>query len=107
MQGYLYIGTKSHRGAEIWRYDEKGKAGWTNVTPAWAGPNKPYAGGPGRNEAMVIFKDRLYLAEGFPTANLAKFDGTNWSTVVNGPHPFYPLNGGLLCLAVLKNHIYV
>lgn len=105
-QEYLYIGTMSHWGAEVWRYDGKGKAGWKNVTPQWAGPN-PLLAYPGRNNSMAVFQDSLYLAEGYPTGNLAKYDGTNWSIVVTGPNPFDPQNGGLSSSAVFENHLYV
>lgn len=106
IQDYFYIGTKSHWGAEVWRYDGKGKGGWKNVTPPWAVPS-PIGGDPGRNMAMAIFQDSLYLAEGYLTGNLAKYDGTNWSIVVNGPNPFDPQNGGLSSLAVFESHLYV
>lgn len=105
-QPYLYVGTKSHFGAEVWRYDGTGVSGWTNVTPAWAGPC-PIGCGPGRDDAMVVYQGSLYLAEGYPTANLAKYDGTNWAIVVTGPTPFDPLNGGLASLAILKSKLYV
>ncbi len=105
-QEYLYIGTLSHFGAEIWRYDGKGKSGWKNVTPSWAGPCQ-IGCGPGRNLAMSVFQNNLYLAEGFPTANLAKYDGTTWSIVVSGPTPFDPDNKQLPSLAVFKNRLYV
>ena len=109
---YLYIGTKSHYGAEIWRYNGVGGVnGWTNVTPSWAGPG--FTSSPGRNEDLGIFSGGLYLAEGFPTANLAKYDGTNWSIVVAGPevsglpHTFSPRITRLHSLAVYKDKIYV
>lgn len=107
LQEYLYVGTKSHWGAEVWQYDGKGKSGWKNVTSPWAGPSPtPIGSSPGRNESMTIFQDNLYLAEGYPTGNLAKYDGTNWSVVVSGPNPFDPQNGGLSSLAVFENHLY-
>lgn len=105
-QEYLYIGTKSHFGAEVWRYDGTGLNGWTNVTPSWAGPCQ-IGCGPGRNDAMLVFRGDLYLAEGYPTANLANYDGTDWSVVVTGPTPFDPQNGGLASLATLKDKLYV
>jgi hypothetical protein len=103
--GYLYVGTKSHFGAEVWRYDGTGQGGWVNVTPPWAGPG-PF-GGPGRNESMAVLRDDLYLAEGFPTANLAKYDGRDWSIEVDGPNPFAPENGGLLSLADFQGSLSV
>jgi hypothetical protein len=103
---YLYIGTKSHYGGELWRYDGNGTVGWTNVTPPWAGPCQ-IGCGPARMDAMALFQDHIYLAEGYPTANLAKYDGTNWSVVVNGPTPFDPQNGGLASLAIFEDKLYV
>lgn len=105
IQEYLYVGTKAHFGAEVWRYDGSGLGGWTNATPPWAGPC-PICGA-GRNEDMAVFQDSLYLAEGFPTANLEKYDGANWSTLEPGPSPFDPDNGGLKSLAVHKGKLYV
>ncbi len=107
-QKYLYVGTKSHWGAEVWRYNGKGKIGWKNVTPPWAGPliGGSFANNLGRNESMAIFQDSLYLAEGYPAAKLAKYDGTNWSIVVKGPYPFDPQNAALTSLAVFENHLY-
>ncbi len=72
-----YLGTKSHYGAEVWRYNGLGKSGWTNVTPSWAGVSVLMPS-PGRNTAMAVYGNELYLAEGFPTGNLARY---------NGPHP--------------------
>jgi hypothetical protein len=105
-QEYLYVGTKSHFGAEMWRYDGSGLGGWTNVTPPGAGPC-PVGCGPGRNEDMAVFQGSLYLAEGFPTAYLMKYDGVNWSIVEPGPNPLDPDNGGLLSLAVHNDRLYV
>ena len=105
-QEYLYIGTLSHFGAEIWQYDGNGKNGWKNITPPWAGPCQ-IGCGPGRNLSMSTFQNSLYLAEGFPTANLAKYDGNTWSVIVEGPNPFDPDNGQLPSLAVFKNRLYV
>jgi hypothetical protein len=56
---------------------------------------------------MAVFQDSLYLAEGFPTADLAKYDGANWSILEPGPNPFNPDNGGLMSLAVHKGKLYV
>lgn len=105
-QEYLYIGTKSHWGAEVWRYNGQGKGGWKNVTPPWAGPTPAGFSGAGRNESMTVFEGNLYLAEGFDTGNLAKYDGASWSIVVQGPNPFDPQNGGLSSLAVVGNQLY-
>lgn len=105
-QAYLYVGTLSHFGAEIWRYDGTGLGGWTNVTPPWAGPCL-FGCGPGRNNDMAVFKGELYLAEGFPTANLAKYDGATWSVLVAGPDPFDPDYNRLEDLAVLGDKLYV
>lgn len=103
--GHLYVGTKSHFGPEVWRYDGTGQGGWVNVTPPGAGPGLITS--PGRNESLAVFRDELYLAEGFPTANLAKYDGRNWSIVIDGPNPFAPENGGLQSLAVFQASLYV
>jgi hypothetical protein len=111
-QEYLYIGTKSHYGAEIWRYDGTGVSGWANVTPPWAGPCL-FGCGPGRNEDMHVYKKQLYLAEGFPTANLGKYDGISWSQVITGPefaglpHPLSPNIIRLCSLAALKGKLYL
>jgi hypothetical protein len=104
-QEYLYIGTKTHYGAEIWRYDGTGTSGWQNVTPSWAGPG--WGSSAGRNEAMVVFQGNLYLAEGFPTANLARYNGTSWTIVAAGPNPFESDNIRLESLAVHNNRLYV
>jgi len=103
--GYLYVGTKSHYGAEVWRYNGLGKSGWTNVTPPWAGVSMLMSS-PGRNMAMAVYGNELYLAEGFPTGNLAKYNGKNWTIVVSGPNPFDPDNGGIGSLAVLGGKLY-
>jgi hypothetical protein len=100
--GFLYVGTFSTKGGEVWRYNGTGKNGWQNVTPPGEGPGS----GPGRNESMVVFENELYLAEGFPSGCLKKYNGTNWSTVVQYP-PFCPENDGLGSLAVYKNRLYV
>lgn len=104
-QGHLYVGTKSHYGAEVWRYDGSGKAGWANVTPVWAGVFFP-GSYPGRNEAMAVYGDELYLGEGFPTGNLAKYNGSTWSIVESGSNPFHADNGGIGSLAVLGGKLY-
>ena len=96
--GYLYVGTKSHLGAEIWRYDGSGKSGWTNVTPDTLGIY--FSSGPGRVENMVVFQNQLYVAEGYPTANLDRYDGTTWTVVESGPKPFDASNSGIPGLAV-------
>lgn len=109
-QGYLYIGTKNHFGAEIWRYDGKGKSGWTNVTPPWGGLGLVIGNANWkalRFESMTVFQSSLYVAEGFPSGRLAKYDGTNWSVVVVGPSPFSSENRGLGSLAVLDTRLYV
>ncbi len=61
---------------------------------------------PGRVMAMVVYDGELYLAEGYPTGNLAKYDGKKWTIVVNGPNPFDPDNGGIASLAVLGGKLY-
>ncbi len=104
-QEYLYIGTLAHFGAEVWRYDGTGPSGWVNVTPPWAGPG--IGSSPGRNWALVPFQDDLYLVEGFPSANLGVYDGTDWSVLVEGDHPFDPDNGGLTSATVFENRLYV
>lgn len=99
----LYVGTKSHYGAEVWSYNG---SSWSNETPPWAGPC--FIGcGPGRNESMQVYRGHLYLAEGFPTANLAKFDGRNWYIEEDGPFPFDPGNVRLWEQAVHEGHLYV
>jgi uncharacterized repeat protein (TIGR01451 family) len=107
-QPYLYIGTKSHFGAEVWRYNGNGNpaTGWTNVTQPWMGPCQ-IGCGPGRNEAMAVFQNALWVAEGYPTADLDTFDGTNWSIEVTGPNPFDTHNGGLMSLALFQSGLFV
>ena len=108
VQPYLYIGTKSHFGAELWRYDGSGPGGWRNVTPPWAGPCREDAPfGSRRFESLAVFRGKLYLAEGFPSGSLSKYDGANWTIVVDGPNPFDPQNQGLKSLAVLDDQLYV
>lgn len=111
-QEHLYIGTRTHTwGAEIWRYDGSGVGGWQNVTQPWSGPGA--FSSPGRNQSMAVFQGDLYVAEGFPSANLSKFDGNSWSKVVPGPNPFDPdpsdpdVNTGLMSLAVFQDKLYV
>ncbi|MDD5645742.1 MAG: hypothetical protein PHW86_01060 [Candidatus Bipolaricaulis sp.] len=104
--GWLYIGTKSHLGAEVWRYNGTGKSGWQNVTPPSAGPD-PVFSTPGRNNAMAVYQNSLYLAEGFPSGNLLRYDGNHWSVEVAGPSPFDPTNIGLTALAVVGTDLYV
>ncbi|NYT01668.1 MAG: hypothetical protein GKC10_02780 [Methanosarcinales archaeon] len=104
--GLLYIGTMSHYGAQVWRYDGSGLSGWTEVTPPWAGVCD-LGCGPGRDNSLAVFQNYLYLAEGFPTANLARYDGVSWTVEVSGPNPFDPTNGGLSSLAVLGSKLYV
>lgn len=100
---YLYIGTLAHYGGQVWRYDGNGLNGWTDVTPSWIGPKK----GPGRAAAMATFQNYLYMGEGYPTANLDSYDGTNWIKLVYGPHPFDdPANIGIYSLAVINDKIY-
>jgi len=103
--GYLWVGTKSHYGAEVWRYGGGGTAGWTNMTPSWAGVCD-LGCGPGRNEAMAVFQGQLYLGEGYPTGNLATTTGSSWTIEVNGTHPFSSSNGGVKSLAVLGGVLY-
>ena len=107
IQQYLYIGTKAHLGAEVWRYDGAGKGGWKNVTPPWGGI--PSFGRPDsiRFSSMVIFQNVLYVAESYSGGHLAKFDGKNWMKEVNGPNPFDPQNGGIESVVVLTDKLYV
>lgn len=107
-KGHLYIGTKTNWGAEVWCYDGTGLNGWTKVTPPWAGPSPPgtVGGNPGRNDAMVEFENDLYLAEGYPTGSLARYDGTSWTQVVNSKD-FDKTDGGFRSLATLDNKLYV
>lgn len=105
-KGQLYVGTKSHVGAEVWRYNGAGLNGWQNVTPPGAGPN-PIFSAPGRNNAMLVYQNDLYLAEGVDGGRLLRYDGTTWTTLVNAPNPFHPKNVGLTSLAEAGNHLYV
>jgi hypothetical protein len=102
----LYVGTKSHWGAEIWRWDGS----------TWSTANQPSVclGCLGtsvieqlRNESMVVFGGKLHVAEGYPQADLVEYDGSNWSTLEAGPNPFDASNNGLLSLATLNNKVYV
>ncbi|MGC9529020.1 MAG: hypothetical protein ACP5G2_00100 [Candidatus Bipolaricaulaceae bacterium] len=104
-KGHLYVGTKSHLGAEVWRYNGAGKAGWQNVTPPGAGPS-PFLSSPGRNNAMLIYGNQLYLADGVMGGRLLRYDGANWTVVVSGPNPFHSENGGLSDLAVAGGKLY-
>lgn len=105
--GHLFVGTKSHWGAEVWRYDGTGSSGWVDVTPPWAGPDPFFPSDSKRFESMVTFQGSLYAAEGFPSANLSRYDGQDWSTVVAGPNPFDPDNIMLISLAVFEDGLYV
>jgi len=105
-QGYLYIGTISHFGAEMWRYDGFLMDGWQNVTPPGAGVCQ-WGCGASRLRDMAVYQGDLYTAEAYPTANLVKYDGQGWSIVVSGPAPFDPDNGALESLAVYQNSLYV
>jgi len=105
-KGYLYVGTKSHLGAEVWRYNGTGKSGWQNVTPPGAGPS-PFLSSPGRNNAMIVYQNYLYQAEGVEGGRLLRYDGSSWSVVVTGPNPFHPQNMGLTSLAVAGTSLYV
>lgn len=81
--GQLYVGTKTHFGAEVWRYDGSGTpSGWTDVTPPTLGIY--FGGGPGRVQDMAVFGNSLYVAEGYPTANLVKYNGASWTVVEAG-----------------------
>jgi hypothetical protein len=108
-KGHLYIGTLSHWGAEVWRYNGTGTYGWIKVTPPWAGPCPPGVflgcGGPGRNKAMIVFENDLYLAEGYPTGSLAKYDGTKWTQVLNAKD-FDQTDSGFTSLATLGDKLY-
>ncbi len=97
--GKLYVGTKTHFGAEIWRYDGSGStSGWTYVTPDTLGIY--FGSGPGRVEDMTVFQNNLYVSEGYPTANFVKYNGTGWSVIETGPHPFSSENAALRSLIV-------
>jgi hypothetical protein len=106
-KGNLYIATKSHWGAQIWKYDGTGKKGWKDVTPSWAGPGTFFASESKRFESMIPFQGSLYAAEGYPSGNLSVYDGKSWSFVVKGPKPFDPNNTRLQSLVVFKNRLYV
>jgi len=97
----LYVGTKSHLGAEIWRYDGTGLTGWTSVTPDHLGVD-PLLGGPGRVSDMSVYDGKLYVAESYPTANLSVYDGSSWNILISAP-PFDSINAGLTQLAVLPS----
>jgi hypothetical protein len=65
-------------------------------------------------EALAVYENVLYLAEGYPGANLAEFDGTDWTIAVDGPcqagvddGPFHPDNIRLEALAVHAGKLYV
>ena len=95
---YLFIGTSSHWGGEVWRYDGSGLGGWMNI--------QSFVGwGPARNAAMVSYGGYLYLGEGFPGGNLARYDGS-WQVVEPGPNPFHPDNSGIAALAVRGPHLF-
>ncbi len=110
-QAYLYVGTSSALGGEVWCYNGAGKGGWRNVTPP-TGPDTATGAaglgttGPLRNQAMAVYNGTLYVAEGYPTGNLWAYDGQSWSRVVRGPNPFDPQNGGVRSLAVQDGKLY-
>lgn len=99
---YLYVGTSSHWGGEIWRYDGTGSGGWTTLLSSV----DPNFGQPTRNNAMVPYKDSLYVAQGFPTGDLLRYDGAKWYVVESGPNPFHAENGGISDLAVHVGTLY-
>jgi len=105
-KGALYVGTMAHFGAQVWRYQGGGAAGWTEVTPPWGGPGL-LASDPKlrmlRANAMAVFDGYLYLGEGFPSGNLSRYDGNTWTKVAAGPHPFDPQNRGINSLAVAED----
>ncbi|WP_410510208.1 hypothetical protein RSJ42_08850 [Methanosarcina hadiensis] len=105
--GHLYIGTLCHLGgAQVWRYDGTGLNGWKDVTP-WGDVTSPGALLlPFRVASMAVYDNSLYLAEGFPTGNLQKYNGTNWEMVVAGPNPFASTNIGIVSLAVKNGRLY-
>lgn len=98
---HLYIGTSSHWGGEVWRYDGTGPGGWVCVRSTV----DPAFGGACRNTALVPFKGSLYLAEGYPTGDLSRYDGTNWHVLEPGPNPFHPENGGIGDLTVFQGRL--
>ncbi|MDD1749562.1 MAG: hypothetical protein LUO89_06765, partial [Methanothrix sp.] len=106
-QEYLYVGTLSHFGAEIFRYDGSGLGGWTNVTQPWAGQCGLGCTGPGRNHSMAVYQGSLYVAEGYPKANLSRYDGSNWSIVEAGPNPFSASNIRLVDLELFQGRLFV
>jgi len=112
--GYLYVGTKAHtwHSGEVWQYNGTGLGGWTNVTPEGMCSAGIGLGclGPSRANAMIVYDNLLYLAEGVSTGNLEAFDGTTWTIVVaaeidvlNNGHPFDAANRGISSLAVLPS----
>ena len=101
---YLYIGTLSHWGAEVWRYDGTGLNGWTKVTP---GPCENIGcDEPGRCTAMIEYDNNLYLSEGFPLGSLEKYDGTSWTEILNAKD-FDVTDSGFTSLAKLDNKLYL
>jgi len=101
----LYVGTKSHFGGEIWRWDG---SSWTNVSQPWSCVGCLMSTLPHfRNEDMIAAGGLLYVAEGYPSADLATFDGSSWSIVESGPAPFDSMNNGLFSLAAINNIVYV
>ena len=76
-QEFLYVGTSSHfdPGGEVWQYDGTGKNGWKNTSLPQMFPS--------RNMSMAVYDGHLYLAQGFPTGHLYKYDGTKWELVLS------------------------
>jgi hypothetical protein len=103
-QGQLYVGTKGHFGAEVWRYDG---SGWTNVSQPWSCIGCLTTMKHLRNEAITVQGGLLYLAAGYPSSDLATFDGSSWSILESGPAPFDSMNNGLYSLATLNGRVYV
>lgn len=106
-QGYLYVGTNSHWGAEIWRYSGIDRSGWTNVTPPWAGPGLGVGPPTYRFWALYSWGGDLYAGEGYPSGNLDEFDGANWNVIVAGPSPFDPYTDEITSIVSLNKRLYV
>ena len=59
---------------------------------------------------MQVFDNYLYMAEGYPTGNLSRFDGHEWYIEVDGEFPSYPFDPGndrLVDLEVYNDRLFV
>jgi hypothetical protein len=101
-KSYLHIGTSSHWGGEIWRYQGTGSSGWKML---WSACD-PNFSQPARNNAIVPYKGSLWVAQGFGTGDLLRYDSAGWHVVEHGPHPFHAENGGIADLTVHAGTLY-